>query len=81
VIVFLEPCHLRVRIPTTAPNETQFKIRVIVLTTNFYRDGCDIRELQRILGHTDIATTMIYAHTMPEDPRSSMRGNRMNDLF
>jgi len=49
--------------------------------TNFCRDGGDVRELQQILGHTDITTTMIYAHTMPEDLRRSMLGNRMNGLF
>lgn len=49
--------------------------------TNFCRDGGDIRELQQILGHRDITTTMIYAHTMPEDLRASMMGNRLNNLF
>lgn len=28
--------------------------------------GCDLRTLKDILGHSDITTTMIYAHLAPE---------------
>lgn len=49
--------------------------------SNFVRDGGDIYELQRILGHRDVQTSMIYLHVYPEDLRASMAGNRLNNLF
>jgi integrase/recombinase XerD len=37
--------------------------------TNFLRQGGDVYKLCRVLGHTDIRTTMRYLHLTPEDLR------------
>lgn len=32
--------------------------------THLLEEGCDIRTLRQLLGHTDLKTTMIYRHVM-----------------
>lgn len=39
----------------TAPNS---------LATNLLEDGCDIKTVQKLLGHKDVKTTMIYTHVL-----------------
>ena len=41
--------------------------------------GAQLRELQEMLGHSDIATTQIYAHLV--DARKQEAVNKISDIF
>lgn len=42
--------------------------------------GFSIREVQELLGHSDVSTTMIYTHVNPAALRDKIRGRRCNDV-
>jgi len=42
-------------------------------------DGFTIRDVQELLGHSDVSTTMIYTHVSPEKLREKVQGNGRQD--
>ena len=54
--------------------ETKIGIRPHLLrhacASHMLRNGCDIRHIQELLGHTDLTTTQIYTHTDVKDLKS-----------
>ncbi len=48
--------------------------------TLMYKEGVDIRTLQKILGHTSVATTQIYTHVEDEDMREAIKHNPLSDI-
>lgn len=48
--------------------------------TLMYREGVDIRTLQKVLGHTSVATTQIYTHVVDDNLRKAIDVNPLNDI-
>ena len=48
--------------------------------TLMYKEGVDIRTLQKVLGHTSVATTQIYTHVEDEDVKKAIKQNPLSDI-
>ena len=46
--------------------------------TDLYRDTKNIRLAQKMLGHSDLSTTMIYTHVVDDDAKEAMQELRHN---
>jgi site-specific recombinase XerD len=57
------------------------KLRHTSATLMYKYGKTDIRSLQEILGHENIATTAIYTHVDNEDLRKAVNNNPLNDLI
>lgn len=55
------------------------KLRHTAATLLYKYANVDIRSLQEILGHENIATTTIYTHVDEEQIREALRANPLND--
>ena len=48
--------------------------------TLMYREGVDIRTLQKVLGHTSVATTQIYTHVADDSIKGAISHNPLNSI-
>lgn len=48
--------------------------------TLMYKEGVDIRTLQKILGHSSVATTQIYTHVDDADMKAAIEHNPLSKL-
>lgn len=48
--------------------------------TLMYKEGVDIRTLQKILGHVSVATTQIYTHVEDEDMKEAIEINPLSHI-
>lgn len=48
--------------------------------TLMYREGVDIRTLQKVLGHTSVATTQIYTHVADDNVKKAIDINPLHDI-
>lgn len=48
--------------------------------TLMYRQGVDIRTLQKVLGHTSVATTQIYTHVVDDNVKTAINTNPLNAI-
>lgn len=48
--------------------------------TLMYREGVDIRTLQKVLGHTSVATTQIYTHVVDDSVKQAIDINPLHDI-
>lgn len=48
--------------------------------TLMYREGVDIRTLQKVLGHTSVATTQIYTHVADDNVKRAIDVNPLHDI-
>ncbi len=48
--------------------------------TELLQEGYNIREVQKLLGHSDVSTTMIYTHVYDSDLANKLRGREPIDV-
>ncbi|MGN1059199.1 MAG: tyrosine-type recombinase/integrase, partial [Clostridia bacterium] len=56
------------------------KLRHTAATLMYQHGHVDVRVLQEILGHTNLATTQIYTHLDSEQLRSAAESNPLADM-
>lgn len=59
---------------------TTHKLRHTAATLMFKHSRVDIRTLQEILGHKNIATTTIYTHVDDDQLRDAIKSNPLNEI-
>lgn len=59
---------------------TTHKLRHTAATLMFKHSKVDIRTLQEILGHKNIATTTIYTHVDDDQVRNAIKSNPLNEI-
>jgi site-specific recombinase XerD len=59
---------------------TTHKLRHTAATLMFKHSKVDIRTLQEILGHKNIATTTIYTHVDDDQLRNAIKSNPLNEI-
>ena len=48
--------------------------------TDLYRETSKIRLVQKVLGHSDLSTTMIYTHIFDEEVESALKSFRQAEV-
>ena len=75
-------CALARRLAQDAGIDKQVTPHVLRHTyaTHLLDQGFTIREVQELLGHSNVSTTMVYTHVNPAALREKIQGTNRNDL-
>jgi site-specific recombinase XerD len=70
--------HLRKALTKAGVREITFHVLRHTYASNFVMNGGSIYDLQKILGHTKVEMTMIYAHHSPEHLKGAIETVRFS---